>query len=218
MISNAMGTRLLAELTLISVLVVIATTCGPRTEDGPASGGTTSTDGGDSAAAGSSLESGSAGTRDDAGVEEGCACIPVGPQPTGEPGIPVCGEMLCPEAYANCDGSCFETPIEIEDPGALTCALTALRDRTPGRLRWRLVEDLKWEWGYLLILEDGRAVRRSWTQYDLGPYDTKDAVLGALSDPEVLDGCMADADDHVRFECLRTALATETAICDEGWS
>jgi hypothetical protein len=110
-------------------------------------------------------------------------------------------------------------PFTLEDPAALECALTALRDRTPGRIDWDYTSDRGFYSGngYILILEDGRSVRRSWSLYDLD-FDVGDAELGELEDAAVFDACLAETDDIMRFDCMRSALASVTAVCNEGWT
>jgi len=162
------------------------------------------------------------------GVVPGCECIPQQDEDPENsivrPLPPTCGESLCAEVVADCenggkDNVCLGPPFTLEDPAALECALTALRDRTPGRLDWDYTanQGVVDQDGYILILEDGRAVRRSWSLYDLD-FEAGDAELGELTDAAVFDACLVEPDDIARFDCMRSALASVTAVCNEGWS
>lgn len=103
----------------------------------------------------------------------------------------------------------------MENPEAMQCALQALRDRTPGIVTWRLDEIIGVEDGYLLIHEDGTAVRRRWGPYDL-LFQASSAALGELEAESHYDDCMATEDPIDQYRCLITL--TESAVCDEGWS
>lgn len=154
----------------------------------------------------------------------GCECILEEDHP-GEPttpASPLCGEPLCADVAAGCGGArCGGEgrPFAIDDPAALECALTALRDRTPGIVTWSWSE-LGGQYddaGYVLVNADGTAVRRRWGWDDLD-YAAGDAVLGALPPPEHFDACLAEADDVARFDCLRGALDSTREVCDDGWT
>lgn len=151
---------------------------------------------------------------------KGCDCIvdEDDANPPSAPSGPTCGESLCPTVSASCDGYC-ESPLTVADPDALTCALTALRDRTPGIVGWSatLYEGQFQASGYLLIHEDGTAVRRGYGPQDL-TYVAEDAVLGTLQPPEHYDACLTEPDEEARFECLRGELMSQTEVCDSGWS
>jgi hypothetical protein len=146
---------------------------------------------------------------------EGCECIldEDVSNPDLPPMSPTCGEPLCPlvSAVDNDDG------FMLDDRAPLDCALTALRDRTPGLLQFSYSESFGQfvDTGYVLILADGRAVRRGWGQQDLS-FEVDEAKLGELRPVAQFEGCLADP-DSVAFGCLRQPLAGEDAICDEGW-
>jgi hypothetical protein len=163
-------------------------------------------------------------TDTDTGEVLGCECI-VNEKGGGTnvPAAPLCGESLC----ANVSGACAEDFCDskfnpqgfvLDDPDALVCALEALRDRTPGVVTWDLselggqYEDV----GYVLMLDDGTAVRRAWGWQDL-EFTVSDAGLGELAPPEYYDACLADPDALARFDCLRNAV-NPTTVCDEGWT
>ena len=148
---------------------------------------------------------------------EGCECI-VNQDAAGDtpPDAPQCGEQLCPTIVLENDQS---APGEvIVNPEDLDSILTALRDRTPGLLSWSSSYSLGQftNDGYILIHDDGRAVRREWGRQDLS-YEVDDAQLGELEDSSVYDGCLASDDDFARFDCARRALASTEAVCDTGW-
>lgn len=147
----------------------------------------------------------------------GCECILYENAGYGgpDPQLPVCGgELLCP--IANPDDA-----TGLYDPDELECILTALRDQTPGLLRWKLSEG-----GgqsvyntYLLIQADGRAVHRTWGLQDLS-YQISEAKLGPLEPATTFDVCLGvvlDGDLEAPA-CLRRPLASEDALCDETWS
>lgn len=152
----------------------------------------------------------------------GCECIideePA--DPNRGPEGPTCGDSPCPYVTGECIGYCeLDGVFELANPAALECALVALRDRTPGIVVWSLVEDygVYTYDGYLLVKADGTAVRRQWDREDL-TFEVSDAVLGRLPPAAVLDACLAEPDDHTRFDCLRTELEQPTGVCDEGWT
>jgi hypothetical protein len=156
------------------------------------------------------------------GQVPGCECI-LDQDPMGGmagPADPVCGEALCPVVSGACAPSYCELgdPYTLDDPAALECALTALRDRTPGIVTWDHTEGrgILTDHGYILIKEDGTAVRRNWTREDLS-FRVSDAVLGELPPLESFDACLAEPDDLARFNCMRAELETPNDVCDGGW-
>jgi hypothetical protein len=150
---------------------------------------------------------------------EACACIV--DQPGGDsesPQLPICGELLCPEIVAQSIG--LVPVVNVNDPDALECAITALRDRSPGQLAWTQISagDLQQSWyGYVLINEDGSVIRRTWFRSDVN-LQVGDAEFGELEPPETYDACLQNPDISARFFCLETPLASVDAVCDEGWS
>jgi len=153
----------------------------------------------------------------------GCACI-LDEEPAdldAPPAPPTCGEPSCPLVSGACaDSYCdVDVPFVLADPAALTCALSALRDRTPGIVAWSFSEGagIHLDDGYVLVNPDGTAVRRSWSREDLS-FEVSDAVVGDLRPPSFYETCLGEADDLARFDCLRAALASSSGACDEGWS
>jgi hypothetical protein len=170
--------------------------------------------------------SGSASPDSDSGTSgpiAGCECIPdEWLDLAAVPPLPICGEDLCPYVFGTCgegDGCASEAPpFEIFDPVALECALVALRDRIPGSVVWDLKEsNLVRAGGYVVIQEDGTAVRRSWLRVGLD-FEVSDAALGDLPPPAFFDACLAEPDDRARLECVGVALETELGVCREGWT
>lgn len=140
------------------------------------------------------------------------------------PSQPICGEELCPTVeFVPWDLFCSipkGEQVGLVNPEALTCALTALRDRTPGVVRWDCGGDggAYQDIGYVLISADGTAIRRDWGWQDLG-YSVSNALQGALPDPGVFEQCLADGDYATRLDCLRDFMLGEPLlVCDEGWN
>ena len=152
---------------------------------------------------------------DTAGTIPGCECISDEEQDVS---LPACGEQLCGDVRGSCEGTCGDWPLELASPDALECALTALRDRTPGLYTWtwsanggQYSED-----GYVLINADGSAVHRKWGWSDM-LFEASPAALGELPPAEHFDACLADPDDLARFDCLRAELDSTQAVCNGGW-
>jgi hypothetical protein len=138
-----------------------------------------------------------------------------------EPTSPTCVDMICPTvvgAYAAfCEGMCVEGVMV--DSAALECALVALRDRTPGLLRWQLnIEgDLYAGAGYLWIQDDGNAIWRKWEGEDL-VFTATPAQIVELPASATYEQCLTEG-DVPRFECLRQTLAgPDDFVCDAGWT
>lgn len=160
-------------------------------------------------------------TDTDTAGELACSCIADDP-PEEWPSYPTCGEDLCAKIQADSPQgtTCYYKNLTVMDDAAVECALTALRDRTPGLLRWACNDDTAQvdESGYILILADGNAIRRTWGQEDL-QLAASDALSGAMPDPSVFTDCLAMATSQERYECLTSfELGAPTQICDEAWS
>ena len=142
---------------------------------------------------------------DDPGVED----VPTPPSPL------ICGDDLCPMLVANYDFDLND--YALENPEDLECVLTALRDRTPGVIRW--VDDdggQFTDYGYILIAEDGGAIRRNWGAQDLS-YVVSPAELGSLHLPMVYEDCLVLDMDMDKYFCAKQHLASVDLVCDEGW-
>lgn len=210
--------------TIFTVFALLGGCTAPAT-DGPehsaseeSSGSTTLDDGGSSDSSDSgTAESTSTGAQP---RPPGCECI-VDEEPGGSlpaPMAPTCGEFLCDRVeITGCYDYCEEGEQEaVENPEAMQCALEALRDRTPGIVTWRFNEAIRIENGYILINEDGSAVRRSWGPDDL-LFQASAAVLGELETAEDYTDCMAVDNARDQYRCL-AGLSEIGATCDEGWS
>lgn len=103
-------------------------------------------------------------------------------------------------------------PFGSDDPAWVTCALQALRDRTPGLLRW----DDPTRQRTLLILADGRGIDRSWEPSG-ACYTVSAAMLGDLDDPAAYDACLALTDPDLRRACVTDSFAGDTA-CASGYT
>jgi hypothetical protein len=158
----------------------------------------------------------SAGSDD---VPEGCECIldDTTEQEWAEPSLPTCGEDLC--ATVEASGSEFEGNFVLTNPEALDCALMALRDRSPGLVRWSWQENGGQfsDFGYILVQPEGTVVHRRWGAEDLG-WEVSDAQAGELASAQHYDDCLAQTDVLVRFDCLRDLALAPVTVCDEGWT
>lgn len=150
-----------------------------------------------------------------------CPCIVVDDH-LSDPLLPTCADPICPEAAAvydmECDTGCSdEDDIDTE---AVDCALAALRDRSPGLLRWSLGfvnMEAHWYKGYVWIRGDGSAIWREWEAYDLVSTVSSSQVV-ELPTSEAYAQCLADPDPRNRFDCLRQSLlGPDNLVCDEGW-
>ncbi len=153
----------------------------------------------------------------DTTTSDGMECECIAEQPDYEPPMmPLCGETLCP-TVSQVDGQ--EGVPELATPEALVCALTALRERTPGIVTWSSTFNGGQfsDTGYVLIQANGEAVRREWGAEDLS-YDVDPALRFELHDAAYYDACLADLDDSARYYCLREYPNPSLAICEAGWS
>ena len=183
-------------------------TTGPGSDTTVTSGADTTTD---------------AATTDDSETTTGealCQCILDDPE--GEwidPSLPTCAASICPTVAATFEFECDIDCVGEVDEEALLCALTALRDRTPGLVGWSLdipnggIRDN----GYIWIRGDGSAIWRKWEEMDLG-FEASAAQIVALPSSDKYAQCLAESDPVVRFDCLRQSLSSpDNVVCDEGW-
>ena len=163
-------------------------------------------------------------TAGETGGEQICDCIPVeGIEPfmPWDPSLPTCPAEACPviEAQTSTQGGTGgDEETVVMNPEAVTCALEALRDRTPKLLRWD--EDIDgWGYnaGYVFIRDDGLAIHRAWSRLDLDG-EVGDAVLGELHSADHFQGCLDDPDETARLDCARAPLASSSLVCDQGWN
>lgn len=127
-----------------------------------------------------------------------------------------CGPFLCTVVVeAGCPDQC-PTDFTV-DEAALTCALTALRDGTPGTVSWHYtptgggVE----ENGSTSILADRAAIRSdSYSMIICGGQNP--TVRGQLFNAEHFDACLADPSAQNRFDCLRGPVSAVDITCVPG--
>lgn len=143
-----------------------------------------------------------------------CDCIPA--QSSGEPQSPSCGERICDPLYATDDSP--GQPKAVSNPEAVTCALEALRDRSPGIIMWEVsqFEGQYTQEGYIMIHDDGTAVRRSFGYEDLA-FSADPAEHGELPAAGDYEACLAETDEAARFDCVTRGLASVSESCDQGW-
>lgn len=177
-----------ARLLAVSLAVPLAilaplAACGTEGGSGSASEGTSST---------------TLGTGADLPAECSCLATP-------------CGADLCPVIAASCPTECgVDFAV---DEAALTCALEALRDGTPGAIRWSFTPaPASGDEGVIYILADRLAIRgvSSLTQ---GCGTAEATVHGPLPGPAVYEACLASASQPERFDCARQALAAVGILC-----
>jgi hypothetical protein len=207
-----MNCNALAPFTLALGLLVSACDTPPTDESNDEQGTETTDESGDET---DDTESSSDDAESTTGDGLECECIPEQAD-NEQPMPPSCGEPLC-DIVSEEDG--FEGVPTLATPEALECALTALRDRTPGYVRWGSVFNGGQfsEHGYVLIYANGEAVHREWGAQDLS-YVVEPARRFELPDPSHYEACLANADDHERYYCLRQIPIPSIEECEAGWS
>lgn len=124
-----------------------------------------------------------------------CACTPEKSE------TPSCGDQLCDTAVS-------DEFYVLANPDALLCALEALRDRTPGYVKWAWNEGgMHSSLGYVLILPDHTAIYRVWGTWDADFSVPPEHVL--LADPCVFEQCL----DGPSFNCLAELPRTHLDYC-----
>lgn len=229
-----MNLTLLRQTTIVGLLLAAcgpdsnttATTTGDTTTE---TTGDTSSDSGATTTPTSEASSGPPPTTSEPGTSSGsttaepppgCECIVDDPGDAWvDPSLPSCAAPICATVVASLADEGSDTPDEV-DLAALECALTALRDRTPGLLRWEIErsENPNLDSGYVWIQDDGRAIWRKWEAEDL-VFTVWAAQLLDLPASEVYAQCLAEPDAAARVACLGQSLADPAnLVCDEGWS
>ncbi len=124
-----------------------------------------------------------------------------------------CSVSLCPSADYVSDG-----PVNAEFVGAVTCALEALRDGQPGRIRWTDSDGVGIfeTYGYLELFGDGSARRGTSYIADFCYSESDHIEFGQLQLAMYFTDCLADPDIMVRYKCIEGALATPTTVCQVG--
>lgn len=137
------------------------------------------------------------------GAEPACACA-----------AEDCGPLICDPVVQACEVDCMNVPAELADKAALDCALVALRDRTPGGLRWQrvvsdgLVDDVVELW----ILGDGTAYVHRAGNDDMDAYVGPDGFY-TVRDAEYFADCLLEQNIIARFNCLRGAVQEPLQEC-----
>jgi hypothetical protein len=148
---------------------------------------------------------------------------------TGEPPAEICEcvEMggsecsgavdLCEKAFLSCYGMCVDEETPDSEVEALDCVLTALRDRTPGRVTWLAGDPggSYWKDVELAILPDGTAVRSGAMLDDLSYCPDIGTLHLELKAPAVFDECLTREDLDDRFRCLNQVSEVMIASCTE---
>lgn len=155
-------------------------------------------------------------TETGADVPEGCECIIDETSEASGPWWPTCGEELCD--IVNFESS-ESGDFILMNPEALDCALMALRDRSPGVVRWSWNREYGQytDIGYVLVHPEGTAARRSWGAQDLS-WTMDDALAGELPSAQHYDDCLADSSPAVRFGCLANTSIPNATVCAYGWT
>ncbi|MDC0670841.1 hypothetical protein [Nannocystis radixulma] len=134
------------------------------------------------------------------GPADQCCCFADAPN-CASPTVVTC------EAVVACDDivvTSNDQPV-IQNPEALECALTALRNRTPGQIRviypWGEPEpDGPQEWLFLYLRDDGSVFEQSGANAD--DVYTSELVRRSLQPPEVFEQCLLEADPFIQLECI----------------
>lgn len=195
------------------LLVLLLAACGPSKDDTATTDATTTT-----------APDPTSGTSDDTATTDGnevmCPCVPddAPSEQWGQtPSLPSCGEQLCPVVHIACEYSCEnaeDMDIEIDDPDALTCILTALEAGTPGYILYEIesASGLHGESGYHLTRADGTAIHRIWGTKDLA-FVVGDALQGVSPDY----ACAGAQSEASRIECMIRRPTGTLTNCDTGW-
>lgn len=122
---------------------------------------------------------------------------------------PECAEptqVLC-EATVACDDiqAVFGGDVPVLNPEALECALTALRDRTPGQIRVmysQAMSDTVSSWLFLYVQADGTVFENEGT----GPDEYALALVHrSLPPADVFEQCLLEPDLAARLVCVEMA-------------
>jgi hypothetical protein len=132
-----------------------------------------------------------------------------------------CARQLCPDIRFELvvdDASESSGGADAELEAALACALEALRDETPGSIRWSFSEShgAIGDTGALQLYGDGTAVRRSSGFRDHCWDLTADIVRVELNDADYFEACLAEPDVAARLACVRFGYGETTNVCQEA--
>jgi hypothetical protein len=136
-----------------------------------------------------------------------------------EPDMP-CAVDLCPEAslWVPLEG---EEPLSASEEDALEvavdCALAALRDGTPGTIRWdyRLYLGGFGDYGTVQILDDRAAVvTTTYRNGDTPEEPVPTETLVELATADHFEACLSLADVADRLDCIRVDVGDTTTTCE----
>jgi hypothetical protein len=191
----------------------VETTSSAGTSDGEATTGVTST--GQPTSTGQATSTGTSADVTTGGTEASTADssttgVPLPEQCECDPEAG-CGEVLCELVLASVD---CEPPDGVQTPEALQCALAALRDRTPGVIKWEKQTSCSYaiDWATISIFADGTAVYSPSGGEDLS-WSTGPVWFGMLDPSDFFAGCLAEPDPMDGFQCLAQVLSGEPVEC-----
>ncbi|MDC0668626.1 hypothetical protein [Nannocystis radixulma] len=129
-----------------------------------------------------------------------------------------CVEQLCENFGVSCDDDECAPGHPVDNEDAVQCALEALRDRTPGTIRWYsrvLLHDTGNDSGHdttVRIRPDGSVIVHVISRADRCTiYDP--VTANSLPEPAYFEGCLGLATAPERFECLTAAQLDELVEC-----
>lgn len=140
-----------------------------------------------------------------------CACVQGGVE---------CEGPICPPITATCLHDSYGLCVDWKyDEAAIECALVALRDGTPGSVRWTFssLDGIRTQSGSLYISTDRRALRRDSYTEDLD-WGVSDTAVWQLQEPDFFASCLLHVDPCARLECIYSATLTTIALCEPGES
>jgi hypothetical protein len=218
--------------TLASFLLLAGTSaCGPGTKVGDGSGshgsGGGSADEASSGPGGTSVttQADSTATGGGAALPEGCSCREPDEDAFScaeEANSDCAGEALCPDIYGVCsrpNPDLYMCASEyVYDEAELACAITALRDRTPGKLALDAENDICGLEGCgsdrteITIFADGGAVVRHCGSNPLS-VESSTTTLDALAEPAYFDECLGLGTTTARYQCMVDGLTQGPEVC-----
>lgn len=168
----------------------------------------TTTDGQATDTDGQATDTDAQATDTDTGVPVvGCECAEMEP----------CSVQLCPsvEWVADNEGQLKPDAADALEV-ALTCALTALRDGTAGRIHWGsdIGGGYSDEHGRFELFGDGTGRRSYYGTVDVCTYE-ETVSFGPMKDAQFFSDCLAEPDPEVRFLCVREAGGGGSSVCGE---